>query len=157
MAFDKSIKVVARVGDRDPLNDGGAILDHGDGRPTLIWLESFEDAPVNTRCEQCGIGEKCRLQFLKFGVDILDIDDAVNGPGNQWVEVKGVSTSCGVEESELKRMAASDDIREKAMAVWIVAGYHGWENFDSYPAQLNHDEAQQFADDLDEAEKRGRG
>lgn len=143
--FDQSIRIIARLGDRDPLNDGGVILDHGDGRPTLIWLTDADSDSVDEYGDP--------THYLEFRCDILDIDDAVNGPGNQWVDVQGVSSCCDIPEAELKRLAAGT-VQEQAMALWIAAGYHGWEEFDSYPQRLTKEEAEEFSAAIDECESR---
>lgn len=152
-SLDESIKVHSRVGDVDPLNDGGAILDHGDGRPNVVYLVACEDGPTR-QCEVCD--GACSLLFHKYTVDLLDIDDAVNGPGNQWVDVDGVASSCGTTAEDLRALAMSEDLRDKFSALYMVAGYHGWDEFDSYPVPMNHKEAEEFSSALDEAEKRGK-
>lgn len=143
--LDKKLKMIARIGDHDPLNEGGAILDHGDGRPTLSYLIPDEDSADD-------YGEPTR--FWRYGADVLDIDDCVNGPGNPWIEAASVASSTGMPEAELRRLSAGT-VKERALAILTVAGYYGWEEFDAYPLMFNREEAREYAADLDAMEKAG--
>lgn len=149
--LDESIRIVGHVGDRDPLNDGGVILDHGDGRPTLLYLVSVEGGPKRYDCEACG--GVCTLEFYKYGADILDIDDIVNGE-HAWADAADVARSCGWDEAELRGMARSENLTERCHAIMAVAGYYGRENFDGQPYRMHHDEAEAWAAALEEDEKR---
>lgn len=128
-------KLIGRIGDVNPIYGGGAIFDHGNGHYYLTWIEDVADAelPDNKTHEM-------------YGVDLEDIDGAVNGSRNQWVNVEGVSRCCDIPVEELKRLAAGTP-QERALAVWIVAGYHGWANFDSYPELLTEIEVEKITDE----------
>ncbi len=134
--MDQSIRIVGRVGDRNPLNEGGVILDHGDGAPQLVWLTGIDDD-----------------EWLRFTCDLLDIDDALNGPGNQWADARAVASCCDMDPAELVRLSKSDDLQERAWALISVAAYYGWENFDSYPERYTEAEAEAWSDMLDAHER----
>lgn len=143
--MDKSIRIVGRVGDRDPMNDGGVILDHGDGGPQLVYMVGVD------------LDNEDRAFWLRYTCDLLDIDEALNGPGNRWADVGDVASSCGMTAEELIRLSKSSEVGERAVALIAVAGYYGWEEFDRYPERYTEAEAQAWADMLDERESAGLG
>jgi hypothetical protein len=53
---------------------------------------------------------------------------------------KEVATSCSTTVEELVKLFTSDDPRALANAYDCVASYHGYDNFDSYPLELNEPE-----------------
>jgi hypothetical protein len=55
-------------------------------------------------------------------------------------DLESVARSAGVEPMTLAERFTSTDPKVRARAYMDVAGYHGLENFDSYPLELNEPE-----------------
>lgn len=55
-----------------------------------------------------------------------------------WImlNLSDAARSVSMSADEVRKLFCADDPRERANAYGIVAGYHGWDNFDSYPLKL---------------------
>ncbi len=56
----------------------------------------------------------------------------------RWImlDLSEAARCAGLSSGKLRRMFTSDDPRRRARAYGVIAGYHGWENFDHYPLTL---------------------
>lgn len=144
MAFDPEVRVVATVGDVDPLNEGGAILDSGDGRPVLVYFVEAGETEYDS--EQ----QEAREVYLRFTVDVLDAETLVN---ERWVELKNVARSCGWRVEDM-RADAMGTLKEKAYVLMAIAGYHGWESLDTDPGRYTSAEVEEWTEGLRVVERR---
>ena len=57
----------------------------------------------------------------------------------EWFEkdLAKAANSIGVDRAYLVRLLTSSDLRDRAEAYEIIGGYHGFDNFDSYPLTLS--------------------
>jgi len=61
---------------------------------------------------------------------------------DEWFvkDLRSVASSAGTTERALRKQLCSADPKQRARAYEDIAGYHGWENFDSYPQDMSEDE-----------------
>ena len=61
---------------------------------------------------------------------------------DEWFakDLARVAESAGTTERALRKQLCSADPKQRAAAYVDIAGYHGWENFDSYPQELTETE-----------------
>ena len=61
---------------------------------------------------------------------------------DEWFakDLARVAESAGTTERALRKQLCSADPKQRAAAYVDIAGYHGWENFDSYPQDMSEDE-----------------
>jgi hypothetical protein len=123
---------VAQIGDSSPLNWGGYIVDHGDGRPTLRYMIGSEGT------------------YWVHGADILDIETDIKTAKsrNGWIDIGAVARSCGESVRTLIRAARGNWVA-KACVIEACAGYYGWGEFDSYPVTMTEAEAEKWEAKMD--------
>ncbi len=124
---------LGRIGDVNPIDYGGGYV-VSDANATMV--EYFEGLDGNERAQRLSYEDdgdekidklKVKLYHVDLGKDAQDFlrdYDWVN-----WTEVADVNgqTTASYTPSELRSPLA------RARAIEEAAGYHGWDNFDSYP------------------------
>lgn len=138
-------KCIGTVGDVDPTNDGGIILDHGDGEPTLDYFV----------CQNDEENDDDKRVYLRYRACLSDLETDVRTARNRngWIRPGDVARSCGYTTRDYIRSCRSTDPRVKAYAIVDAAGYYGWENFDSYPVQCSADEVTAFVEQFEEPKR----
>lgn len=132
--------IIGTIGDVDPLNDGGIILDHGDGRPTLDYFVCQNDEEY----------EDEKRIYLRYRADVLDIEDDLKTARSRhgWIDVGDVAQSSGQSVRALIRESRGTPV-QRAWCIWTCALHYGWENFDSYPDQMTGPEVEAFCEQFE--------
>jgi hypothetical protein len=153
MALDRRWRLVAQLGDVNPLDYGGYFVledTRGEWCPTAELLEVVDDGDRSVRWEVYTIGlDKCTYTKPRAAslpgcppgtsdVGVLS-DNPFHPDHPAWFaeSLEEVARFGGVDVDELRRWFCSDDLSERAEAYRCVGMYHGFDNFDGQPLILS--------------------
>ena len=144
-------KLVANLGDNDPIEHGGLFVfedttgvyppeielleppsdEFSDYKEESNWSPSARWTVRRTVCEPCTYVE-----------GVLS-DNKHHQSHAAWFadRVDSIADCFGMEASEFIRMITTGSVVERAEAWRMVGDYHGWDNLDSYPLELTHEKA----------------
>jgi hypothetical protein len=141
-------KLVANLGDNDPIEHGGLFVyeDTTGVYPPEIELleppsEEFADysedsnwSPSARWTVRRAVCEPCTY------IDGVLSDNKHHPESAAWFadSVDSIAESFGMEASEFIRMLTAGSTVERAEAWRMIGDYHGWDNLDAYPIEWNH-------------------
>jgi hypothetical protein len=178
MTQQPSWKCIGHVGDCDPIAHGGGFIyidTTGVYGPEMTWFEPAPDDDWH-KTEGATPLQVYRLMlepprfktFKKYigadGREYVNYQRALmNDPAQRdvswywakewWVKsLPDVASSCGQSQLRYLRDVVSKDPMRRAHVYVDMIGYHGPDNFDSYPVTMTEDEAYaQYASEMKEA------
>jgi hypothetical protein len=139
-----SWKFVANLGDVHPLDHGGLFIyrdETGVYPPEAEKVEPLEDDTFEIRRTPLDRYKRHKGQLVPFGYDATWPYPA--GRYKPWFadDLEEIADCGGMEEEHIIEALCSDDPIRLAAAYRAIGDYHGWDNLDSYPLMLSHDEA----------------
>ena len=120
------VKVLASIGDVDPVNcSGGFVLQVGAGSPEIEWYEvdsDDDDAEVSVY--------RVPVECPEWA-DLADVAAVCDAPGGY----------AGINWSEAG-MRNTDNMRRAVSCIEDVACYYGWRELDQYPLRMSRRKAE---------------
>lgn len=113
--------------------------------PELVLIDTAERQEYRYRfpCERCSVVDTGEGYSYLVPYGFHERTDLPNPRGHyrEWFDesLADVARSVGVTRADLVADLTSDDPRRLASAYEAIAGYHGKDNFDSYPQIRNLD------------------
>lgn len=147
-------KLVANLGDQNPLEHGGLFVYRDE---TGVYCEKAVklDPMLNGTFEVRRFClEKCTYENGVLSDNPYHKDhpvwfgDRTPDKWNPEGELKKLADYTGQTEEGLIKAFCSDNPCDRAMAYESVGNYHGWENLDEYPVTLTYEEAKEKYGDL---------
>jgi hypothetical protein len=133
-----SARKIGSIGDVNPIDYGGGYIFSApeSGGP---HLEYFDGLDSDERAERLSYDDDAEEKIDKLKVLLYRVDLGKDGKDflsdHDWVDWDQIADSVGNDGSAY----APGKLRTaqaRALAVQDAAGYHGWNNFDSYPLEL---------------------
>ncbi len=149
-------KLVANLGDVNPLDHGGFFVFKD---ATHVYSPEAEVLLLDNENDE---DENTTYTMYRFGLDKCTFENGVLSdnpfhPGHSaWFAAQeerkktrpqdttylsNVCDCCDWELDDLRIALCSDNVFLRARAYQDLASYHGYDNFDSYPLRMSHEEA----------------
>ena len=127
------MNVLHRVGDVCPEDHGGgAVVVTADGYTMLEYTHGLAVTHPDTTCY--GEDERDALCLSVFQVRL----DESAWDAASWASWLDIANYAGQAFTDVKELAASADIADRARAFEMVAGYYGWRALDPEPMTLSY-------------------
>lgn len=134
----KSGRKLGSVGDVNPIDYGGGYIFSSpeSGGP---HLEYFEGLDSDERAQRLSYDDEAEEKIDKLKVELFRVDLGKDAKDflsdHDWVDWDEIADSVGSDGSAYEP-GKLRTAQARALAVQDAAGYHGWNNFDSYPLGL---------------------
>lgn len=160
---------IKNLGDAEPLSYGGYFIYEDAPNPHARKIKTQDWSPkgrenVTYSAKLLVPVDDAPYLVYRFGLDRLKLVDGYLVPINyepswphplerydEWFadSIPKMAESVSLSADELREMFTSEDPLELARAYEILGGYHGFENLDSDPLSLTHEQVEkQFKEEL---------